>query len=673
MGVDLSYLHTERITERPSAFHTFADEAERIYVSDLQYEFSIGHGDYRNPSLELICADGSPTPEFVFESYSVVNGKPELNGLPYTYCEDDTEAGTLEVVLREKVSDIRVKLQYTVFENYDVITRSICLINDGESTHTVKRISSMRVDMPGQNYKILYLPGDWARERQLRTQPVGEYIFSVDSKRGMSSHARNPFIALLRDNANENCGEVFGFSLVYSGNFSAYVEGLPSGDASVCMGIGSSNFSWHLLPGESFQTPEVCMVYSADGLNCMSQKYHKIYRERLCRGYWRDKIRPIVINNWEGTMFDFNEEKLLRIAAAGVKAGAEVFVLDDGWFGNRENEKSSLGDWQVNLSKLPSGLNGLSEKINALGLGFGIWLEPEMISPASKLYEAHPDWCLNAPNRTRTLNRWQYILDLAKEEVREYVFKAVSDVLESASISYVKWDCNRNITELGDTEQSHRYILGLYEILERLHIRFPKVLFEGCSGGGGRFDPGMLYYMPQIWTSDNTAPVPRMGIQTGTSIVYPAVCMTAHIGENAIKNNELDLSAHVAMSGNFGLEMDISNCTEQEIDHIRKYVHRYKELRATIQFGKMFRLEHDELMGYYAFEFLDNERCIVISYQSKSGLNGCKHRIYPKGLEPQGKYMLGEINFSGAELMHVGINTERTVALGYQLFELIKR
>lgn len=661
--VDLTYSPEEIVYSRANAQHAAGNEESSIFITDFQFEFSVvGGGDYRTPTIEAICPDGSPVMEFEYNGYKITEGKDALSGIPAVYAENGDKASSLEIELIDRKIGLKAYLTYTVFEEYDAITRSIRYENQGTDTIKLTSAQSMSVDMPGQNYNILHLHGDWGRECNVEIQKVPHGNLCIETKRGMSSHFCNPFVALLRDNADEMYGEVYGFSLVYSGSFIADIQGDSCGSTRVTMGINNSNFCWNLKAGSSLQTPETVLVYSDNGISKMSNIYHKLYRQRLCRGKWRDLTRPIVINNWEGTTFHFDEKVILDIAENGAKAGAEMFVLDDGWFGKRDDDKSSLGDWTVYEEKLPNGLGHLAEEINKLGLKFGLWFEPEMISPDSELYRKHPDWCLHAEGRRRTENRWQLILDLSRKEVCDYVVDAVSTILSSANIEYVKWDCNRNITETANTEQAHRFVLGLYDILERLTSAFPNVLFEGCSSGGGRFDAGMLYYMPQTWTSDETTPVARMAIQTGTSIVYPAITMTAHIAsavtETPMGNRAeiMNTAAYVSMAANFGLEMDLRNLSEEEIELTKKYVNEYKEIRETVQFGDMYRLEDGTDRGHYSFQFVDDKQMILFTYQSKTQFNASKRRVYPRGLEEDAKYMYNGKVYYGSELMNFGFN-----------------
>ena len=443
------------------------------------------------------------------------------------------------------------------------------------------------------------------------------------------------------------------------------------------MGINPFEFSWLLDSGESFQTPEVVMVYTPDGLGEMSRIFHNLYRERLCRGEYRDKPRPVLINNWEATYFDFDEEKIMRIATEAQQVGIELLVLDDGWFGNRNDSKSSLGDWIVNRHKLPNGLQDLANRVRNLGMEFGLWFEPEMVSINSDLYRTHPDWCLHVPNRPRTLGRNQLVLDLSRQDVCDYLVEALSKVLSSAPITYVKWDMNRNMTEVGSAllppekqkETAHRYMLGLYDVMERITSKFPHILFESCSGGGGRFDPGMLYYMPQTWTSDNTDAVSRMKIQYGTSLVYPISSMGSHI--SAVPNHQvgritsLETRGHVAMSGNFGYELDLTLFDENDKKTVQEQVALYKEIRKTVQFGVFHRLLNPFEGNEAAWMFVspDGEDVVVFYFRVLSEPNAPLQRLKLKGLDPERDYAAvdGEGVYSGDALMYAGISVGNKV------------
>ena len=478
-------------------------------------------------------------------------------------------------------------------------------------------------------------------------------------------------MALVSHEANEDVGDVYGFNLIYSGNFLANVEVDMHNNSRAQIGINPFDFTWNLESKQEFQTPEVVMVYSPNGLTGMSHIYHDLYRERLARGSYRDKERPILINNWEATYFDFDNEKIKEIAKEASDLGIELFVLDDGWFGERNSDDSSLGDWFVNENKIKCGLNSLVKDINDLGMKFGLWFEPEMISPNSNLYREHPDWCIHIENRTRSLARKQLVLDLSRDEVCDAVIKMITDVLKSAPISYVKWDMNRNITELGSPawppkkqkELAHRYMLGLYKILENITSNFPDILFESCSGGGGRFDGGMLYYMPQTWTSDDTDAIERLKIQEGTSLVYPSISMGSHV--SAVPNHQVNritpLSTRgiVAMAGSFGYELDVTKMTDIEKEEVKKQIELYKSIRKVVQFGDLYRLKSPFKSNEVSWMTLskDKEFAIVSYVKQYSEVNKIPGRLKLKALDENSLYEIIETKevFGGDELMYIGL------------------
>jgi alpha-galactosidase len=494
----------------------------------------------------------------------------------------------------------------------------------------------------------------------------------IESTRGASSPQHDPFFALMHKNADETQGDVFGFSFVYSGNFRSHIEVDQYKTTRASIGLNPFDFSWKLEPNETFQTPEAVLVYSDQGLGGMSQIYHHLYRTRLARGKFRDQIRPILINNWEATYFKLNEEKLLAIAKEAQKAGIELFVLDDGWFGHRDNDKSSLGDWIVDRRKLPHGLAWLSERIHDLGLQFGLWFEPEMVSPDSDLYRAHPDWCLHVPDRLLSLSRYQLVLDLSRADVRDYLVQSISAILSSAAINYVKWDMNRHMTEIGSAllppdrqrETAHRYMLGLYNLMDRLTKAFPNILFESCSSGGGRFDPGMLYYMPQTWTSDNTDAVCRLKIQYGTSVVFPPITMGAHV--SAVPNHQvgrvtsLAMRGSVAMSGNFGYELDLTKLTDEEKAAVKNQVAFYKEIRSLIQFGNFYRITNPFGDGDAAWCFVspDQSEAVGFYFTVLASPSQVQQSFRFQGLNSEFLYENKETGdvFGGDELMNSGLN-----------------
>ncbi len=543
----------------------------------------------RTPAVELQFSDGTSATDFRYESHNIYAGKNKLNNLPATYVEDENEAMTLELTLVDSLKNVKLILSYSVFEEFDAITRSVKIINESNEDVNINRVLSANVDFRDSDYELLQLSGAWARERHIIRKEIRSGSQSIESRRGSSSHAQNPFMALVRKDTTEQHGEVYGFSLIYSGNFLANVEVDMYENARAQIGINPFDFTWLLKSKEEFTAPEAVLVYSNEGLTGMSHIYNCLYGKRLCKGKYRDEVRPILINNWEATYFDFNETKIKEIAREATNLGMELFVLDDGWFGKRDDDNSSLGDWFVNEEKLKGGLNKLATEINEMGLQFGLWFEPEMVSPISELYKKHPDWCIHIPGRNRSEARRQLILDYSREDVCNYIIEKISEVLSSAPISYVKWDMNRNMSEIGSAklpanrqrEVAHRYILGLYKVLEEITTRFPDVLFESCSGGGGRFDPGMLYYMPQTWTSDNTDAIERLKIQFGTSMVYPNASIGCHV--SAVPNHQVDritpieTRGVVAMSGNFGYELDITKLPESEKEIIKEQVKLYKE------------------------------------------------------------------------------------------------
>ncbi|UZW14877.1 alpha-galactosidase [Clostridium pasteurianum] len=671
------YRESNKIIFMDRGFSPNPDDSDRTFSLDtIPQEYpQYGNGDFRIPAYQVQLENGSTVTDLRYREYKLYKGKSKLKGLPATYVEDDSEAATLEIILEDKLTGLLVTLTYTVFNGLDVITRSVKFTNTGNEKLKILKAISASVDFRDDNFEMITLYGAHNNEKNIERRKITSGIQMVDSCRGASSPQQAPFLALVRKNTDEDNGEVYAFNLVYSGNFAAQVQLDQYKNTRVSIGINPFDFSWILKPGEEFQTPEVVMTYSCKGLNRMSRTYHNLYRKRLCRGEFRDKIRPILINNWEATYFDFNAEKIQAIAVDAKKLGIELFVLDDGWFGKRDDDNSSLGDWVVDKRKLPEGLKALAEKVNNIGLDFGLWFEPEMISIDSDLYRAHPDWCIHVPNRSHTLGRNQLILDLSREEVCDYVVEAVCKVLSEAPISYVKWDMNRHMTDIGSAalpverqrETAHRYILGLYNVMDRITNRFPKVLFESCSSGGGRFDPGMLYYMPQTWTSDNTDAVCRLKIQYGTSFTYPSITMGAHV--STVPNHQvgritpLSTRGHVAMAGNFGYELDLTQLTEEEKELVKKQVALYKEIREVTQFGDFYRIFSPFEGNEAAWNFVSEDKSEVVASYFKilSQPAAAITTIKFKGLESEYLYenlKTGEV-FGGDELMNVGITLPR--------------
>lgn len=667
IGVDRGFSPNPDYDDRTFSLDTFPQEYP-----------SAGRGDFRSPAIEVSFEDGTTALDLWYEGYRVLAGKPALSGLPATYCERVDEVDTLEIDLRDPVSGLLVTLSYSVWRDRDAISRSVRATNGGSAPITIRKILSVSLDFADSSYSLLHLSGAHCREREAWFRPLAPGSQGVESRRGASSGQQNPFIVLVAreadgvSRAGETSGEVFGFSLVYSGNFVAAVEVDPFDCARVSMGLSPVNFSWILKSGETFQAPEVAMVRSGSGLGAMSRTYHDLYRERLCRGSFRDRVRPVLVNNWEATYFNFDEKKLLALAAKAKEADLDLFVLDDGWFGARDDDKTSLGDWYVDRRKLPGGLASLADGVRSLGLDFGLWVEPEMISERSELYRDHPDWALRAPGREPVRGRDQLVLDLSRVDVQEYLIGVLKAAFFEAKVAYVKWDMNRHIVETFSAlarpetqgEISHRYMLGLYRVLEEVTASFPNVLFESCSGGGGRFDPGMLYYMPQTWTSDNTDAIARVAIQAGTSLAYPASSMACHV--SAVPNHQLGrvtslaTRGNVAMAGAFGYELDLTKLTDDEIAEIRGQVARYKSIRETVLFGDLYRLRDpwdDQKFSAWMNVSKDRRSAVVTLAWTFPQPNPSVMRLRLAGLDPALSYeMEGEGKaFLGDELMNAGL------------------
>jgi alpha-galactosidase len=615
-----------------------------------------GSGDYRVPGLVVEQADGSTVLELRHRAHRVSPGKPALEGLPSTYVEADEEAETLEIDLADGPSGLVVTVAWTIFHDRPVLARNVRVRNDGEASVRLGTVMSLSVDLPDSDWTLVHLAGAWARERHVIERELVPGRQSISSTRGSSSAAHNPFLALRRAATTEAHGEAFGVALVYSGNFLAEVEVETYGTSRLRMGINPDTFAWALEPGARFQTPEALLVWTADGLGAMSDALHSVLRERMARGVWRDRPRPILVNNWEGTYFDFDEERLVAIATVARDLGIELFVLDDGWFGKRDNDDSSLGDWFVDRRKLPNGVDGLARRITGLGLRFGIWIEPEMVSERSELFAAHPDWAFGVPGRPRTEGRQQLVLDLGRPEVVDHLTRVLSDLLASGPITYVKWDMNRWLTEPWSGvlpadrqgEAFHRHILGVYELYRRLTTAFPEVLFESCASGGDRFDAGMLAFAPQAWTSDDTDAIERLKIQWGSSLAYPQSSMGAHV--SAVPNHQtgriapLSTRAAVAFFGAFGYELDTTALSDADRSEIRAQVAFYQEHRELFQFGRFVRLrspfEGDGNQTAWMVVSEDRRRAIVADFRVLNRPNPQVDRLPLRGLAPDVDYRI---------------------------------
>ena len=648
-------------------------------LEHLKQEYpTFGSGDMRYSAFELEREDGSRVADFRYKEHAILKGKKSLDGLPAVYVESKEEADTLEIVLEDTELEMKLILSYTIWKELPVITKHAKFLCQGTEKITLLNCLSGCLDLPDKEYEMVELAGTWSRERHVHKRKLDYGIQGIYSMRGCSSHQFNPFLMLKREEATETQGEVLGFSLVYSGDFLAQVEVDNFDVTRVLLGIHPNEFRWELGQGEEFQTPELVMVYSDHGMNAMSQVYQQLYRTRLARGYWRDRERPILINNWEATYFDFNEEKILQIATKAKEIEVELFVLDDGWFGKRNIDNCSLGDWYPNLEKLPNGIAGLAKKIEELGLKFGLWFEPEMTNKDSDLFRAHPDWVLADIRRNYCHSRNQYVLDFSKEEVVEYIYQQMKKVLEEAPISYVKWDMNRSFSEVfsngnGKEYQGkvrHKYILGVYSLYERLIQEFPHILFESCASGGARFDPGMLYYAPQAWTSDNTDAIDRIKIQYGSSYVYPISSIGSHVSASpnhqVFRDTPMEIRANTAYFGTFGYELDITKLPEEDIEKMKEQVVFMKEHRTLIQQGRFYRLKSPFENNSSAWMVVseDQTEALVAYFRVLQPAQGKFERIYLNGLKEDSLYEIQEFfgakkeatTHYGDELMYAGFS-----------------
>ena len=639
-------------------------------VHRMEYSCN-GCGDFRASALSILRDNGTADTDIKYVSHKIYAGKPAIEGQPATYA-DEAEATTLEITCIDPVSLAEVTLFYTVFENLAAMTRHAIVKNASDKVMNIQRVLSACVDFhDARDMDFIHLYGSWSKERRFERMPLIHGSQSVASKMGCSSHMHNPFIALASHDATEDFGDVYGFNLVYTGNFLASADMDPDGGARVLIGINPEGFNWRLEPGECFVAPEAVMVYSNTGLGGMSRTFHKLYRNNLCRGEWKLKRRPILINNWEATYFNFDEEKLFDIAKTASELGIEMLVMDDGWFGDRNSDRSALGDWFVNEEKLKGGLGKLVEKVNGLGLKFGIWFEPEMVSRDSELFRAHPEWALQTPDRPMSIARHQYVLDMARADVRDYLFDCIKKVMDSANIAYIKWDFNRSLTEVGSAtvgaerqaEVFHRYVLGLYELLERLLTAYPHLLLEGCASGGGRFDPAWLYYSPQFWTSDDTDAIERLEIQYGTSMCYPTSAVGAHVSacpnHQTARISPLKTRGNVAMAGTFGYELDLTKLTDEEKEIVKAQCDEYRKYYDVINYGELYRLISpwkDRTRCAWSYVSEDKSEALVTYVVMRSSIYDL-HYIRLKGLDPEKRYLCEQTGaiLSGDTLMNAGL------------------
>ncbi len=617
---DMSYLIKE--VDRGFSGNPYECRNRRgISADTLLQEYSTdGAGDYRISALCVTLPNGSITTDLRYKRHTIVRGRDVLISLPYVREEDDV-VDSLKITLEDKVAGIEVVLCYQVFEEKDIISRYSIISNNSSGTIVLNKASSMCMDIIGHDLDIIHFHGRHAMERLPERSRVGHEIQRISSKRGTSSHHNNPFIILCDREATEWQGDCYGVMLMYSGEHAQEVEKDQSGVIRVLSGISDDHFNWNLEPGDFFETPEVILAYADKGLSEISYLYHRIIRENICPKEFRDIKRPVIINNWEGTYFDFDDVKIKEMADSAAKAGCELFVLDDGWFGSRNNDHAGLGDWEVNTQKLKGGMADIADYVNALGMKFGLWFEPEMVNEDSELYRTHPEWALSDPGRNPVLGRDQLVLDMSREEVVDYLYNSIEKILKSSKIYYIKWDFNRSLANIYSNalpahkqgEVCHRFILGTYTLMDRLRSKFPDLLIEGCSGGGGRFDAGILFYSPQIWCSDNTEAINRLKIQKGTSYGYPVSTMGSHVSASPNHQTGREVPfmtrAIVAMSGTFGYELDPRIISEDEKTMMKKQIDTFNRYYELIQKGKYLRLTDDNDEEYYtAWGFVSEDR-----------------------------------------------------------------
>ncbi|MCM1261126.1 MAG: alpha-galactosidase [Butyrivibrio sp.] len=585
----------------PGNTNAYNESCTTFSLEDIRLEMSsYGKGDIREPFIEVVHSDGSYTSDFIFDKAEINKGKGEYATLPGSY-DESGEVGHLCITLKDSRYGLALELHYYVYEDCDVITRSAKLINESADAVKLLRIMSMQIDFDTQDFVLTTFNGAWAREMKRTDTRMSSGKHVNASYTGTSSNRANPFVMLSKAKTTEDFGDCYGFNLIYSGNHYEAVEVNGYGKTRIVSGINPQSFTFIIEAGESFEAPEAVMSYSHEGYNGMSGHMHKFVREHIVRGEWKNKLRPVLLNSWEAAYFNINERKLLNLAKAGKDVGIELFVMDDGWFGTRDDDTQSLGDWEVNRSKLPDGLDGLVKKIKALGLDFGIWVEPEMVNVKSRLYENHPDWVLQIPDKPHSEGRNQRILDLTRKEVQDYIIEEMSRVFSSADISYVKWDMNRtfsdyfsaNLPAERQTEVAHRYVMGLYRCMKELTKRFPNILFEGCAAGGNRFDLGILCYFPQIWASDDTDALCRTEIQTGYSYGYPMSVVSAHVSaapnHQTLRVTPLETRFNVAAFGICGYECNFCDMKKEELETVKAQIALYKEWRETLQTGDFYR------------------------------------------------------------------------------------
>ncbi len=644
---------------------------QRSSFDTLPQEYTtLGRGDFRQPSLILEGEDGRNLNELTYVEYRVVQGRGKLPKMPYL--DTDTEqVQTLIIAMRDKITGADVFLYYSVFAEEDVISRYVTIQNETKEAIQIRKAASLALDLEGKELDMISLQGSWLRERSIRRQPLTQGAVSISSRRGSSSHQLNPFAAFASQNADECSGEVYGVSLVYSADFQISAEVSQYNDTRLQAGINPETFSWKLLPGETFTTPEALVTYSGEGFETMSHNFHNVCRNHLGKCADKTLRHPIIINSWEAMYFDLSEEKLKNFITDCKGLGIDTFVLDDGWFGHRDDDNSSLGDWFVDERKFKKGLEAVIDFCHENGMKFGIWFEPEMISRDSLLFRLHPDWCIHCKQESPLESRRQLVLDMSRAEVVDNIFEQMARFIRKYDISYIKWDFNRNLTDVGSEtlskdqqkEFTHRYMLGVYDLMERLNKHFPEVFFEGCSGGGGRFDFGILYYMPQIWTSDNSDSIERLKIQYGTSFVYPPSTMVAHV--SACPNHQTWRSApfetrgEVAQMCNYGYELNIGTLSESEKNLVREQIKRHRELEPLISEGDFYRIRNPFECDLCAWQLVsaDKKKAYMFVGFETVHPNAKGEYLRFRGLEPAYDYYIRQLDVtvSGKTLMNAGV------------------
>lgn len=678
---------TNAVSSQPNWGETRIAGDSSTSLSRIMQEFpEFGTSDYRQPAFEIEYPAGDTVSNFLYDHYQIIDGAPQLAGLPQARYQTG-ECQTLLIFLKDQYSDLEIRLSYTIDQSNSCLIRNASIQNSGPKTYRLKKFDGFCLDLSNENFDLLTLNGTWGREKHLHREKIGPGIKEISSIRGASGHVHDPFIAIAQANATENSGRVYGISTIYSGNHKETVELDAYGVIRILTGINDRHFTWELTAGSSFTTPQSVLTFSNHGFNQMSQVFHQFINNHLLAPQWRQRKHPVLLNNWEATQFDFTESKIIELVTQGRELGCDLFVLDDGWFGHRDDDTSSLGDWTVNLDKLPHGLTNLSQKIHQLGMEFGLWFEPEAVSPDTAIFKEHPDWVIGVDSKNRTQGRNEYLLDFSNPAVIDNIFAQMDQILSQTKIEYIKWDMNRNMTEpfsnyLPTSQQGeffHRYILGVYDLYQRLIDKYPDILFESCSGGGGRFDLGMLYYAPQTWGSDDTDPYERWIIQGSESYLYPLQTIGAHVSASPNQQTGRQTSLHtrgnVALFGTFGYELDLSELSDDDKAEIKAQIRLRKQYDNLLLQGRFYRLETIANSSDAWMVVSDSgKQALVCSFQTLTHPNAGYDRVYLRGLLAEQKYQINhEFEMYGDELMNVGLPLKHDSLQDFDslLFEII--